>query len=147
MQRGVYLGIQQEINRKGRNSPFPQAVQGAQGPPTGEPGIKSEFGKMFFGIGSGVGSMATAGGASGGSQTPFSQPGPRRDDLEGVVAQDSPTENGFKMARETSRGGRRRKLQVEDSKEGDDSSAVRTPTGRSKRQKQTQQHAAGPLRQ
>lgn len=48
----------QDMNRKGRMSPLPQAVQGAQsqqpGPAT-EPGIKSEFGRMFAGIGSGVG--------------------------------------------------------------------------------------------
>lgn len=142
MQRGVYLGIQQEINRKGRNSPFPQAVQGAQGPP-GEPGIKSEFGKMFSGIGSGVGSMA-GGTASGGSLTPF-QAGPRREDLEGVQSLDSPTD-GAKMARQNSRGGRRRKLQ-DDDREGDDSSTGRrTPTGR-KRPKQAPQLAIGPHRQ
>ena len=143
MQRGVYLGIQQsEINRKGRNSPFPQAVQGAQGPP-GEPGIKSEFGKMFSGIGSGVGSIG-GGTASGGSLTPY-QAGPRREDLEGVAAQDSPTD-GLKMARQNSRGGRRRKLQ-DDDKEGDDSSTGRrTPTGR-KRPKQAPQLAIGAHRQ
>ncbi|KAI9791845.1 MAG: hypothetical protein M1816_003390 [Peltula sp. TS41687] len=42
----------------GRNSPLPQAVQGAQSQLSGpgdEPGIKSEFGRMFSGIGSGVG--------------------------------------------------------------------------------------------
>ncbi|WKT45009.1 hypothetical protein QSH57_009862 [Fusarium oxysporum f. sp. vasinfectum] len=47
----------QEMNRKGRISPLPQAVQGAQlqqPGPTGEPGIKSEFGRMFAGIGNGV---------------------------------------------------------------------------------------------
>jgi hypothetical protein len=44
--------------RGGRSSPLPQAVQGAQpqvSGPAGEPGIRSEFGKMFSGIGSGVG--------------------------------------------------------------------------------------------
>lgn len=42
-----------------RGSPLPQAVQGAQSQPVGsgrDPGIKSEFGKMFSGLGSGVGS-------------------------------------------------------------------------------------------
>ena len=45
--------------RGGRISPLPQAVQGVQGQirgPASEPGIKNEFGKMFSGIGSGVGS-------------------------------------------------------------------------------------------
>jgi hypothetical protein len=54
------LNISPELNRKGRNSPLPQAVQGAQpkhiGPGGDNPGIKSEFGRMFSGLGSGVGS-------------------------------------------------------------------------------------------
>lgn len=52
----------------GRNSPLPQAVQGAQSQLSGpgdEPGIKSEFGRMFSGIGSGVGV-----GSSSGALTP-----------------------------------------------------------------------------
>lgn len=42
-----------------RASPLPQAVQGAQSQPVGsnrDPSIKSEFGRMFSGLGSGVGS-------------------------------------------------------------------------------------------
>ena len=54
------LSVSPDITRKtGRVSPLPQAVQGAQGQlhgPGREPGIKSEFGRMFSGIGSGVGS-------------------------------------------------------------------------------------------
>ena len=52
------LGFLAETKR-GRISPLPQAVQGVQGKmkgPTSEPGIKKEFGMMFSGIGSGVGS-------------------------------------------------------------------------------------------
>lgn len=59
MHRAV-LNISPELSRKGRNSPLPQAVQGAQpkhiGPGGDNPGIKSEFGRMFSGLGSGVGS-------------------------------------------------------------------------------------------
>ena len=55
------LGLVVDNSRRGgRNSPLPQAVQGAQGQmrgPASEPGIKNEFGKMFSGIGSGVGSV------------------------------------------------------------------------------------------
>ena len=57
--------------RAGRVSPLPQAVQGAQGKistPASEPGIKSEFAKMFIGIGSGVGS---AGPTRSETSTPF----------------------------------------------------------------------------
>lgn len=69
------LGISPELNRKGRNSPLPQAVQGAQprhvGPGGDNPGIKMEFGRMFSGLGSGVGSNTpTAGQSVKGSPTP-----------------------------------------------------------------------------
>lgn len=54
------LNISPEFNRRGRNSPLPQAVQGAQprhiGPGGNNPGVKMEFGRMFSGLGSGVGS-------------------------------------------------------------------------------------------
>ena len=46
-------------SKRGRLSPLPQAVQGAQPKargPASEPGIKNEFARMFSGIGSGVGS-------------------------------------------------------------------------------------------
>ncbi|KAL9611735.1 MAG: hypothetical protein Q9167_003621, partial [Letrouitia subvulpina] len=60
-----------ENNKRGRVSPFPQAVQGAQGRnsgPASDPGIKNEFARMFSGIGSGVGSSGPMG---SGSSTPF----------------------------------------------------------------------------
>ena len=49
-------------DKRGRSSPLPQAVQGAQAQakgPTNEPGIKNEFARMFSGIGSGVGSAVS----------------------------------------------------------------------------------------
>lgn len=55
------LGLLSE-NRRGRVSPLPQAVQGAQAQlrgPASEPGIKNEFARMFSGIGSGVGSTVS----------------------------------------------------------------------------------------
>lgn len=69
------LNISPELNRKGRNSPLPQAVQGAQprhvGPGGNNPGIKMEFGRMFSGLGSGVGSATpTAGQSANGATTP-----------------------------------------------------------------------------
>jgi len=130
-----FLGVQ-EINRKGRISPLPQAVQGAQRePPSGEPGIKSEFGRMFSGIGSGVGSamgIPSPGSASQG--VPFSGQ-LRREDLESLSAQNSPQEpNGHPLARQGSLNDRRRKLKDEG---GDDESSTgrRTPIGRGKRPK------------
>ncbi|SZF03670.1 unnamed protein product [Blumeria hordei] len=59
LQQRSILGLQ-DSNRKGRASPSPQAVQGVQTQtdgPGGEPSIKNEFGRMFSGIGSGVGSV------------------------------------------------------------------------------------------
>ena len=59
------LGVTADDKRGGRMSPFPQAVQGAQAQNIGpESGIKSEFGRVFSGIGSGVGT-ATAGPVGG----------------------------------------------------------------------------------
>lgn len=55
-------------NKRGRVSPLPQAVQGAQAQLiglAGEPGIQSELGRVFSGIGSGVG-------VSSGPPTPLS---------------------------------------------------------------------------
>ena len=66
------LALLMDNNRRGRISPLPQAVQGAQARvsgPASDPGIKSEFAKMFIGIGSGVG---RAGRLGSGTSTPFS---------------------------------------------------------------------------
>ena len=140
-QQRSFLGVQ-EINRKGRVSPLPQAVQGAQGQlggPAHEPGIKSEFGRMFSGIGSGVGSMGAPSPVTAGPQgMPFSNPGQmRRDDVD----QDSPIENGRSLQRTASRGGRRRKLKDEDGRGDDESSTGRnTPSGRGKRSKPHHHH-------
>ncbi|KAF2873092.1 histone deacetylation protein Rxt3-domain-containing protein [Massariosphaeria phaeospora] len=54
-----FLGLGPDANRRtGRASPLPQAVQGAQAQPLligKDPTIKSEFGRMFSGLGSGLG--------------------------------------------------------------------------------------------
>lgn len=71
------LAMLMESNRnRGRFSPLPQAVQGAQrrtSGPASDPGIKNEFARMFSGIGSGVGS---AGPNGSGASTPFAPPSP-----------------------------------------------------------------------
>lgn len=145
-QQRSFLGVQ-EINRKGRLSPLPQAVQGAQSQingPGGEPGIKNEFGRMFIGIGSGVGrEMGAPSPVSAGPQSmPFSNTSMRRDDLDSL--QNSPVDNGGqKMSRTISKGGgsRRRKLKEEDSRADDESSTGRrTPSGRGKRAKTHHHH-------
>jgi len=99
----------QEINRKGRVSPLPQAVQGAQAQlpgPAGEPGIKSEFGRMFSGIGTGVGTISSP--VPSGAQPAYGGAGLlRRDDMD--CSSDAPAD----LAKATGRG-KRRKLKEEE---------------------------------
>jgi hypothetical protein len=145
-QQRSFLGV--EFNRKGRISPLPQAVQGAQaqlGGPGGEPGIKSEFGRMFSGIGSGVSGLGVPSPVSANAQSmPFSNSGQlRREDLEGFANQDSPMDNGSHKPRSSSRGGatsRRRKLKEEDGRDDESSTGRRTPSGRGKRTKTHHHH-------
>ncbi|PSK36115.1 hypothetical protein B9Z65_5930 [Elsinoe australis] len=71
-----FLTVSPELNRKGgRASPLPQAVQGAQPRlmgPGRDPSIKNEFGRMFSGLGSGVGGSSTPTGpfSASGNLTP-----------------------------------------------------------------------------
>lgn len=117
----------QEINRKGRVSPLPQAVQGAQPQqpgPAAEPGIKSEFGRMFAGIGSGVGSMS-------GISSPVTS-APMAQYINAALAKREDSENPAPDAGPdgaTKGRGRRRKLNTEESRD-DESSGRLTPVGR-----------------
>ena len=134
-----------EMNRKGRASPLPQAVQGAQiqqAGPAGEPHIKNEFGRMFSGIGSGVGGMGVSSPVSANAPgVPFSNPNQaRRENLESLGRQDSPTEMGPKIPREASRGGRRKKL-IDEDREDESSTGRVTPSGRGKRPKLHHHHS------
>ncbi|KLP21991.1 Uncharacterized protein LW94_11209 [Fusarium fujikuroi] len=125
----------QEMNRKGRISPLPQAVQGAQlqqPGPTGEPGIKSEFGRMFAGIGNGVMGVSSP---IASAAMPFTNASlAKREDSENITP-DSGTEAGGKATK-----GRRRKLKDDDGKGDDDSSGRATPANRAKRPKTHQHH-------
>ena len=62
-----HIGFGLDASRRtGRASPLPQAVQGAQAQPMmsgKDPGIKSEFGRMFSGLGSGLGSSTPSRGS------------------------------------------------------------------------------------
>ncbi|TVY14662.1 hypothetical protein LARI1_G008132 [Lachnellula arida] len=144
MQRSRSLLGVQEINRKGRISPLPQAVQGAQGQmggPGGEPGIKSEFGRMFSGIGSGVGAMGVPSPVTAGAP-PLSFSGQlHREDVENLPGQGSPMQNGGnKLVRSASRGGgssRRRKLKEEDNGGDDSSTGRQTPSIRGSKRSKT----------
>jgi hypothetical protein len=78
-----HIGFGLEASRRtGRASPLPQAVQGAQAQPMSigkDPGIKSEFGRMFSGLGSGLGSSTP----SRGSPLPHNGQGSFSQDPEG----------------------------------------------------------------
>lgn len=124
----------QEMNRKGRVSPLPQAVQGAQPQlqgPADEPRIKSEFGRMFSGIGSGVRGIGAPSPVPG-SQVPHTNATLARRD-EDVVHEHVP-EPVAKPAR------KRRKAKDDDGKGDDDSAGRSTPVGRGKRAKTHAHH-------
>ena len=117
-----------EINRKGRLSPLPQAVQGAQPQahgPSGESVIKNEFGRIFPGLGAAV---------SGAITSPA-----------GLAFPSHSTRHDEDMHHETKTAigrGKRRKAANDDDNRGDDESAGReTPMNhRVKRPKAHQHH-------
>ncbi|KAI0394605.1 Rxt3-domain-containing protein [Xylariaceae sp. FL0594] len=122
------LGIP-ELNRKGRLSPIPQPPV-MSGPGT-QHGIKSEFGRMFSGIGSGVrGIGVSSPGPAEPPVTPFSNPNFRRSGEEA-----EPLTVPSEAAKKPSR--KRAKAKEDDAKGDDDSTGRATPVGR----KRTRTHA------
>jgi hypothetical protein len=120
------LGIGPE-GKRGRASPLPQAVQGAQAQlvgPGADPSIKSEFGRIFQGLG-GIG-----GHLAGISTPPRQSPVPRRHgpDVEPIVLSDG---EGAKMTRINSKGPKKgRRVKEEDGKLDNESNDGRgTPLG------------------
>ncbi|KAF2017149.1 Rxt3-domain-containing protein [Aaosphaeria arxii CBS 175.79] len=95
------LALGPEANRRtGRASPLPQAVQGAQSQPLSigkDPSIKSEFGRMFSGLGSGLGSSTPS------RQSPMPgngiEPPPQGLDLNELRLQRVNSQNGRKAKR------------------------------------------------
>lgn len=113
------LGVGLDAKRGGRASPLPQAVQGAQAQilgPAGEAGIKSELGRVFSGIGSGVGGV-TAATAGSGPSTPMTVSPFKRDSIAGRSTNSEATLDDSKTNRpESTTGKRSRKSRDEDSK-------------------------------
>ncbi|KAJ5505131.1 hypothetical protein N7463_008005 [Penicillium fimorum] len=102
------LAVGADGKRGGRASPLPQAVQGAQAPyigPAGEPAIKNELGRVFSGIGSGVGGVTAATSGSGPS-TPLGSSPFKRDSLTGRSNGEGMDE-ASRLARPSSAAGRR----------------------------------------
>jgi hypothetical protein len=113
MQHRSFLGINADGRRAGRASPLPQAVQGAQAQiigPAGESGIKGELGRVFAGIGSGVGT-GISGSVGSGHSTPMTASPFKRESLPGhpESADDSKFGRGA-----TSTNGRKRSAKDED---------------------------------
>lgn len=131
----------QDMNRKGRISPLPQAVQGAQpqtpGPP-GEAGIKSEFGRMFSGIGSGVIDLKISNPVTSNPQVPFAGSGLGRRDDSDHTPQDTIMDP--KGGRDGSARSKRRKPKDDEAKGDEESTGRSTPVGRAKRQKTHSHH-------
>lgn len=100
MHNRALMALGPEANRRtGRASPLPQAVQGAHQPVSigKDPGIKSEFGRMFSGLGSGLGSTTPS------RQSPMPQGGPESlppsVDVNDVRLQRVSSQNGRKPKR------------------------------------------------
>ena len=141
------------MNRRGRVSPLPQAVQGAQPQihgPAGEPSIKSEFGRMYMGIGNGVG-MGLSSSITSGAALPFSNGGPGG--IAGALRRESSDTAGHDagsadpQAKPTK--AKRRKTTVKDeaakvaaaaAAADDDGTGRATPTGKAKRAKTAHHH-------
>lgn len=103
-------------------SPLPQAVQGAQAQlvgPTGEPGIKNELGRVFSGIGSGVGASAP-GQVGSGPPTPATSSPFKRDDAMARSTSGGMNDGAIsKVPRAASGTGKRgRKPKEEENKDG-----------------------------
>ncbi len=134
------LALMLENNKRGRFSPLPQVVQGAQSRPSNtpsrDPGIKNEFSKVFMGLGSGVT------GVGSGASTPF-PPSPRQS-VENEQRPFGPPSEVVKITepRNGSRMGKRKPKAKDDEVENNDGRTAGTPAdGRGlKRAKHSHRH-------
>ncbi|GAB7352836.1 hypothetical protein MBLNU459_g3446t1 [Dothideomycetes sp. NU459] len=130
-----FLGVSPDMARKnGRNSPLPQAVQGAQPRrvgPGGDPSIKSEFGRMFSGLGSGIGSNTpTAGMSANGAATPSRMSPARQLDMSEGASHPGAENESLQNGKSGSRGAKKgRRVRDEVARADSDSADGRnTPT-------------------
>jgi hypothetical protein len=136
-----HIGFGLEASRRtGRASPLPQAVQGAQGQPLSigkDPGIKSEFGRMFSGLGSGLGSSTPSRGS------PLPQNGHS-------FSQDIESGDIMRLQRVNSQQGRKpKRVKDEDVFDADSQDGRGTPSGTrgAKRNKHGHHHHHAPHHQ
>ncbi|KAI1608023.1 histone deacetylation protein Rxt3-domain-containing protein [Exophiala viscosa] len=129
-QHRAILGLATE-SKRGRYSPLPQAVQGAQAQtPVLDTGIKTEQGRVFSGIGSGLGTTSA-------NPTPTPQPpsaSPFKQNEGGARLSE---ENLMKMSRSASGMSKRNRKTFDDEAraESDVGDTKKTATGRGKRSK------------
>lgn len=129
-QHRAILGLSNEAKR-GRYSPLPQAVQGAQAhTPVPDAGIKSEHGRVFSGIGSGLGTTSA-------NPTPTPQPLPASPFKQNEANPRLSEENLMKMSRSASGMGKRnRKTFDEDARaESDAGETKKAAPSKGKRSK------------
>ncbi|KAK2758322.1 hypothetical protein FQN54_004168 [Arachnomyces sp. PD_36] len=125
------LNINAENKRAGRLSPLPQAVQGAQAQPagpTGEPGIKNELGRVFSGIGSGVG-VSAPGQVGSGPSTPVTASPFKRDDAMVRSASGGINDGAIPKRAASGTGKRGRKPKDEESKDGSENGGTQRTSG------------------
>jgi hypothetical protein len=126
-QHRTILGLAAD-SKRGRYSPLPQAVHGAQAQtPTPDAGIKDEHGRVFSGLGSGImsNSSTVAVGPPGLSASPF-----KRDEGVARLSED----NLMKISRSTP-GVSKRPRKMKDENDDNDDPKRATTNGRGKRSK------------
>ena len=126
-QHRAILGLAADAKR-GRYSPLPQAVHGAQAQtPTPDAGIKDEHGRVFSGLGSGImsNSSTVAFGPPGLSASPF-----KRDEGVAKLSED----NLMKISSSTSGVSKRPRKMKDENDDNEDPKRV-TTNGRGKRSK------------
>lgn len=132
LQHRSLLGVGIDGKRGGRASPLPQAVQGAQAQiigPAGESSIKNELGRVFSGIGSGVGGV-TATATGSGPTTPMAASPFKRDSVAGrSTNSDATTTDDSKIARPASTMGKRQRKSRDDDSQLEGENAVEPRSG------------------
>lgn len=129
------LGVGMEGKRGGRASPLPQAVQGAQAQilgPASEPGIKNELGRVFSGIGSGVGGVSAAIAGTSGPPTPMTTSPFKRESIAGRSATSETTED-IRNGRPSSATGKRSRRSRDEDAQLDGEAGFDPRTGASAR--------------
>ena len=101
--RSILASSQEAHHRVERSSPLPQAVQGASSQPAGsgrDPTVKSEFGRMFSGLGSGVGSTPVPNGSPTPVRASYNLEGDRRTShLDGMYERPSRSPGAERLKR------------------------------------------------